>query len=273
MKQIGIYYICTGVYKNWFAGFLESLNHFMPKDEKYVFIISDGLDEYTDYESDDKQVKVASIDHIHYYPWPIVTLFKFKYILDNKKSSMDYCFYFNANSWVLEKDIDFWNDLNSMLSKNDLMVTYHAVNASKQSKNDFIKGASIRNKKSTSYIKDQNYFKLQAAFFGGKSTPFYEMCENHLALLTEDLKNNIIAPAADESYFNKYIFENRAFLKIHYQMVIYAEEKGYNKDFENELFVKLRYNDSYKDKKSDKDVRNIFIRTVAKIYHTLLIKK
>ena len=269
MKKIGIYYICTGVYKNWFAGFLESLNHFMPEDEKNVFIISDGLSEYAGYVSNDNKVRVTSIDCIHYYPWPIVTLFKFKYILDNKNPSMDYCFYFNANSWVMEKDDVFWANMSKTLAENDLIVTYHAVNASKKSKSDFIKGASIRNKKSTSYIKDQRYFKLQAAFFGGKSASFYEMCENHLALLTEDLKNNIIAPAADESYFNKYIFENRDRLKVRYQMVIYAEEKGYNNFFENELFVKLRYNDSYKDKKSDKDVRNVFIKTASKIFHAI----
>lgn len=269
MKKIGIYYICTGVYKNWFAGFLESLSNFMPEDEKNVFIISDGLDEYAGFVSDDNKVKVTSIDRIHYYPWPIVTLFKFKYILDNKNALMDYCFYFNANSWVLKKDEGFWISISNTLSENDLIVTYHAVNANRKSKNDFIKGASIRNKKSTSYIMNQNYFKLQAAFFGGKAASFYEMCENHLILLTEDLKNNIIAPAADESYFNKYIYEMRDRLKVHYQMVIYAEEKGYNKDFESELFVKLRYNDSYKDKKSDKDVRNFFIRTAARIYHLI----
>lgn len=269
MKQIGVYYICTGVYKNWFAGFLESLSNFLPEDEKNVFIISDGLDEYLGYESPENKVRVKKIDHIHYYPWPIVTLFKFKYILDNKDLGMDYCFYFNANSYVLQKDSHFWSKWFGIMESNDLYVSYHAVNANKKSLNDFIKGTVIRNKKSTSYIKNQAYYRLQAAFFGGKTSSFYTMCEEHLRLLTEDLKNNIIAPAADESYFNKYIYENTTKLRIHRQMVIYAEEIGFQKWVEDEVFVRLRSNDAYKDKKSEKDQRPFYIRIAAKIYHTI----
>ena len=269
MKKIGVYYICTGVYKNWFAGFLESLANFLPEDEKNVFIISDGLEEYVGYESPDAKVKVKKLDYIHYYPWPIVTLFKFKYILDNKDEEMDYCFYFNANSYVLQRNGDFWKKWSDIMESNDLYVSYHAVNANKKSQNDFIKGAVIRNKKSTSFIKDQSYFRLQAAFFGGKANAFYTMCEEHLKLLTEDLKNNIIAPAADESYFNKYIFEKEAKLKVHRQMVIYAEEKGYQKWVEDDIFVKLRCNDAYKDDKSHQDPRNLFVRIAAKLYHTI----
>lgn len=265
MKRIGVYYICTGIYKNWFKGFLESLVLFMPDDEKNIIIISDGLDEYENYQSQDGKVKVIIIDKIHYYPWPIVTLFKFKYILDNKISTMDYCFYFNANSCILEKSTEFWHTFNNHIDKNDLIVSYHAVNSVKKNKKDFIRGTLIRNKKSTSYIKEQNYYRLQAAFFGGNATAVYQMCSEHLNLLTEDLKNNMIAPAADESYYNKYIHDNPNKLKIHCQMIIFPEEKGYLPQYDNEIFVKLRYNDNYKDNKSSKDSRNIIEKILSKL--------
>lgn len=270
MKKIGVYYICTGVYKNWFAGFLESLTNFLPEDEKNVFIISDGLDEYVGYESPDTKVKVKKLDHIHYYPWPIVTLFKFKYILDNKDTEMDYCFYFNANSFVLQKSDTFWSNFTRLMEAYSLITTYHAVNAQRKCKEKFVKGSTIRNRKSTSFIKSQDYYLLQAAFFGGKTYDVYQMCQSHLDLLTEDLKNNIIAPVADESYFNKYIFENLNNLPICRQMIIFAEEKGYQAQYEDEIFVKLRYNDNYKDKKSDKDPRNIIARVLSRVRRIIM---
>ena len=94
------------------------------------------------------------------------------------------------------------------------------------------------------------------------------MCEEHLKVLTKDLKNNIIAPAADESYFNKFIFGNESKMRVHRQMVIYAEEIGYQKWVEDDIFVKLRCNDAYKDDKTRKDPRNFWVRIAAKLYHT-----
>ena len=157
MLKIGIYYICTGPYKGWFPGFLESLKNFLPGDEKHLKIISDGLDDYHDYYDDKHRIYVDSIDKIHNYPWPIVTLFKFKYILDNKDDSFDYCFYFNGNSEILVKSNLFWDNFRTILAKNDLLVTYHASDAIIDDIQNFKKGDKKMDKKnSRSYIGTAN---------------------------------------------------------------------------------------------------------------------
>ena len=49
-KKIGVYYIVTGPYKECFETFLKSLHNFFPNNQKVVKLISDGLEEYKDYE-------------------------------------------------------------------------------------------------------------------------------------------------------------------------------------------------------------------------------
>ena len=67
MLRIGIYYICTGPYKGWFPGFLESLKNFLPGDEKHLKIISDGLDDYHDYSDEKNRIYVDSIGLLLHY--------------------------------------------------------------------------------------------------------------------------------------------------------------------------------------------------------------
>ncbi|MBW4730052.1 hypothetical protein [Prevotella melaninogenica] len=250
MLKIGIYYICTGPYKGWFPGFLESLKNFLPGDEKHLKIISDGLDDYHDYYDDKHRIYVDSIDKIHNYPWPIVTLFKFKYILDNKDDSFDYCFYFNGNSEILVKSNLFWDNFRTILAKNDLLVTYHASDAIIDDIQNFKKGdKKIDKKNSSSYIGTANYIYVQACFWGGKATAIYQMCHEHLNLVSKDLLNHIIAPWDDETYYNKYIYINPDHLKIKYMMCFYAQEIGCIDKYKDEVFALLRNNDNFKSVK------------------------
>ena len=48
--KIAVYYIATGKYKVLFPEFLESVHNFYPDNKKIVKVISDGLEEYSDYE-------------------------------------------------------------------------------------------------------------------------------------------------------------------------------------------------------------------------------
>ena len=250
MFKIGIYYICTGPYKGWFPGFLESLKDFLPGDEKHLKIISDGLDEFHDYSDDKHRIYVDSIDKIHDYPWPIVALFKFKYILDNRDDSFDYCFYFNGNCAILSKSDSFWDNLRRTLLQNDLLVTYHAGNAIVNDIKNFKRGnRKIDKRNSSSYIGTSNYIYVQTGLFGGKAAAIYQMCQEHLILVSKDLLNHIIAPWDDETYYNKYIYSNPEHFKIKYMMCFYAQEIGCIDKYKNEVFALLRNNDNFKSMK------------------------
>ena len=49
--KIAVYYLSTGDYKKLFPEFLDSLQNFFPKCKIVVKLISDGLEEYKDYEN------------------------------------------------------------------------------------------------------------------------------------------------------------------------------------------------------------------------------
>jgi hypothetical protein len=247
MKILGIYYICTGRYKLWFDGFLKSLAYLLPGDEKHIVIISDGLNEYSNYIDNENLIFVDKVDCIKDYPWPIVTLFKMKYIYDNQNPLYDYCFYFNGNAEVLNKPSSFWNHFRVLLQDNDMIVAYHATDAMIEKTSLYKRGSRhINLKRSSSYIDTDLYIYVHAAFFCGKSQEIYRMCKTHVDMVSVDLLNRIIAPWDDESYFNKYVYEHRKEMNILYMMVLYAEEIGYLSKYESDLFVKLRHNDSNK---------------------------
>ena len=79
--RIAVYYIATGDYKKLFPEFLESVQNFFPPYKKVVKVISDGLEEFKDYEKGN--VKVDLCPRINDYPWPIITLYKMWHILEN----------------------------------------------------------------------------------------------------------------------------------------------------------------------------------------------
>lgn len=77
MKHLAIYYIATSNYKMGFVHFKKNLGSFYPDFRKTVIILSDGLEKYDNIVEGNITYKTYHIDH---FPWPIITLFKMKYI-------------------------------------------------------------------------------------------------------------------------------------------------------------------------------------------------
>jgi len=192
-KTIGIYYICTGIYKNDFPRFIRSLNKFFPNNKKHVILISDGISEPKKYETNN-----ITIEHhiINDYPWPIVTLFKMKYI-ETYQCNCDYVFYFNANSEILDSDYS-WFD------KDKLNLTYHKDWFDHNEDPTVFLEPYMDNPNSVSYFGTKDYTYVQAAFFGGNAELVYNMCKEVNEMINIDLCNNIIPRYHDETYLNKY---------------------------------------------------------------------
>jgi hypothetical protein len=204
MKHLAIYFIATSNYQNGFTFFKENLNTFFPNFRKTVIILSDGLTEWNNVEEDNITYKVYHIDH---FCWPIITLFKMKYILDYR-IDCDYVCYCNAN---LQFNIHYNYDNDTIFDLTKLNVSHHACAYN----NDMFDGYIFcENKMSPTYKEfvkesetyiDHPYKYVHAAFFMGPSDIVYKMCNDIATSVEIDLRKNIIPLYHDETYLNKWV--------------------------------------------------------------------
>ena len=93
MNNIGIVYLATSVYKNYFENFLNTVNNFFPNDNKTIIAISDGLTEYDNKSFDNVMVHVKYIEDM---PYPIIPMLKLRHVTKYTKGyDFDYIFFFN----------------------------------------------------------------------------------------------------------------------------------------------------------------------------------
>lgn len=244
-KIVGIYYIATGIYKNNFKEFLESIHNFLPIYNKTIILLTDGLEEYKNYSKDN-----INIEH-HYiedHPWPIVALFRFHYIL-KYKTNCDYIFFINSNAVIKENKSIHWFD------QNKINVTKHFTYRSGVLTTYEMLLPSDDNPNSTSYIGNIEYTYCQSGFFGGPNNLIYEMCEDIVNIIDIDLKNNIIAKWHDETYFNKWLYSKKYDNKL-----INITDVFFTKNFSQEKksnFIYLEYkNEDDKDLNKKKKLKN-----------------
>lgn len=198
MKTLAIYYIATSNYKSGFEHFKKNLHHFFPNFKKTVIVISDGLSQYDGVEENGITYKVFNIQH---FCWPIISLFKMKFILDFKVDC-DYVSYFNGDLQC-NTNYDYYN---SNINFNKLNATFHTHS------NDSIiyDGGNFAciDINSKAFI-NKPYKYIQGGFFFGPSHIVYKMCKDVYEMCENDLLNNIIPQWHDESYLNKWCVENK----------------------------------------------------------------
>lgn len=200
MKHLGIYFIATSNYKTGFQYFQKNLHLLYPEMKKTVIILSDGLEEWDGIVEGNTSYIVHKIPH---YPWPIITLFKMKYILDYR-IPCDYICYVNGNLQINPK-FDF-SKINEYIDLDKLNVTRHSwyLVDTFEDKNGSAYDKGLK-KESRSYIPEP-YIYIQAAFFIGPTMLVRRMCEDVCNMCEADLKENIIPNYHDESYLNRYIY-------------------------------------------------------------------
>lgn len=198
MKHLVIYYLATSNYKMGFVHFKKNLKYMFPDMKKTVIICSDGLTEWNNVVEDGITYKVHYINHFH---WPIIALFKMKFILDYS-IHCDYVCYMNGN---LQYNKDYNGD---DLDLTKLNLSRHST-ADESVLYDFEKFAphNCIHSKSKAYI-NIPYTYVQAALFLGPADITYRMCEDVSNMTESDLKNNIIPYWHDESYLNKWRLDN-----------------------------------------------------------------
>lgn len=197
-KHLAIYYIATSNYKEGFIHFKKNIPYLYPEMKKTVVILSDGLSEWDNVIEGNITYKVYHIEH---FCWPIVTLFKMKYILDHK-INCDYAMYMNAD---LQYNKNCNVPLNKFLKLTKLNVSRHSYcNINKLLDNRKFENIDPS---SIAYI-DKPYNYVQGGLFIGASDIFFKMCEDVVDMLEKDLSKNLIPQWHDESYLNKWCVEN-----------------------------------------------------------------
>ena len=123
MKNIGLVYMATSVYKNYFENFLESLKFLFPEDNKTLIVISDGLQEFNEKTIDGVKIYVKDVVDL---PYPFLPCCKFRFVTRyTKEFNFDYIMNFDSDTIILEKPIEFWNKLKDKLETGKLLMTQH----------------------------------------------------------------------------------------------------------------------------------------------------
>ncbi|MBQ7561287.1 MAG: hypothetical protein IJS99_05595 [Synergistaceae bacterium] len=227
-KSIGILYLCTGDYYLCWKGFHESFEkNFLPNTIKNYYVFTDQVENIPE----DERVKVYYIDHL---PWPLVTLLRFHVFTRFRKEieNNDYLMFANSNlacsQIVTEEEF-----LPSEEQEISAVICPWAWNT--KARYYF---AYERDKKSTAYVPyniEGRY--IMAALFCGRTDKFLQMSEILQARINRDLHNKIIAKIDDESYFNRYVLENRNF-RILTPAYLYVPLD--NMPFENKITVRSK---------------------------------
>ena len=230
-KKIAVYYIATGDYKTLFPEFLESVQNFFPNCDKVVKVISDGLEEYSNYVKG--RVKVELCPRINHYPWPIITLYKMWHIKQNADYSCDYACYCNGNSIIYNHDP-------FVFSPCKITVSFHSFN---RDDNPYIPWDYISiDQNSSAYLDNYTYDYVQAAFFFGPSKLFYKMCDEITDMVFEDTRKYMFAQWHDESYLNKWCVLNKDLVDKKSILTAYSDT------VDSHRFIFLRNKDNYFNK-------------------------
>lgn len=211
MKNIGLVYMATSVYKNYFENFLESLKFLFPEDNKTLIVISDGLQEFNEKTINGVKIYVKDVVDL---PYPFLPCCKFRFVTRyTKEFNFDYIMNFDSDTIILEKPIEFWNKLKDKLETGKLLMTQHPHYLYTPDRH-FYEPFIVSNPDSigyidAAYINDRHSY-IMTSFFAGKYDIIKYFDNQIYYMLGRDMDNLRWIPRfPDEAYMNKlYITEN-----------------------------------------------------------------
>ena len=201
-KNIALCVVATDKYKMFLEQLLKSASkHFLRNHNVHFFIFSDApgyeswldLDEYT--------IHWRQIEHL---PFPLPTLFRYKYILreERRLREFDYTFWCDA-------DMAFISDVGDELLGDGITAIDHPCCPDGNMLPHFVEWTFTNNPKSLAYIPPEernNYWC--GVLQGGTSEKFLSVAKTLEKNLDTDLGQNIIVNYHDESHWNKYLSKN-----------------------------------------------------------------
>lgn len=205
--KLGIFFLATSVYKEYFKEFANSLKNLFPNVgvEKHLIIMSDGLKEY-----DGKNLFGCKCHHFDVidYPYPLVPMNKFqmvsKYLHD---LNLDYGMFFDSDTIIFEKSHKFWVELKRKLMSNKLMCSSHPHYLYNPNM-DMSEPLVVSNPKSVAYMSESdvndNRSYIITSFFAGSREVITKYANKIYSMIGCDLANiRWIPQYVDEAYMNK----------------------------------------------------------------------
>lgn len=214
MMKVGIIFIGTGKYINFFPKYYESFekNLFQNSEKKY-FCFTDA-----DFDGDvPSNIEVIPTKH---EPWPMPTLKRFHTILSKSDSykNFDYLLYFDADIIANEKI-----DESEILTDSNYIGVHHPGFFGKNPKIFPYEKRNI----SEAYLENGTVY-WQGCVWGGKTESVIELCQVISNRVDKDLNKNLIAEWHDESHINKFFSERID--QVHTLGTEYAFPEVYDSD-------------------------------------------
>ena len=208
MKKVALCIIATKSYKRLLEPLLKSVKkYFLTQHELSLFIFSDSADHKGWIDLDEHNVCWTQIEHL---PFPLPTLFRYKYILkkESELSNFDYIFYCDA-------DARFVGEVGDEALGEGITAIQHPAAASEDPAvfwdltEKFKKFAFEPNLKSLAHVRryDQNRYWC-GAIQGGSSKKYLEVIKILDKNIDEDLGQNIVALYHDEAHWNRHLLQN-----------------------------------------------------------------
>jgi len=197
-----IFYICTGLYKEYFSAFRSSLDAYLVSSVGYeLAVFTDDPDYFYSYK-DDPRVRIVQIKQ---YPWPAITLFRYQYFLwylTHCNTTYRSCIFFNSNAQLIAPF-----NIDSLLDGVDFLSVEHPGFTSSPSQYLPLERSLI----SSAYVSFGEEPKVYSQGFlvGGKSQAFMGMCKTIARWLLQDLSRKNYPIFHDESYQNKYFIHEQ----------------------------------------------------------------
>jgi histo-blood group ABO system transferase len=198
MKKVCILNVATNHYIKFINPLLDSIDaNFLNGHTVDALVFTN---QELEVESD--RIKVSQIQH---EPWPMPTLKRYHYFLQEKEhiQKYDYCFYLDVDMLIADKvGEEIFGDLVAtqhpgMWAGTPDYFTYE------------------RRPQSTAYVPYGTGSKYYAGGFnGGKPENFLGMAETIVENINRDFDNGIIAEWHDESHMNRYLIDNPPTLEL-----------------------------------------------------------
>lgn len=198
--KIGILYICTGKYIQFFNAFFKSSEaYFFKGHEINYFVFTDGnLDKF------EKNKRIHRIAQ-EKLGWPYDTLMRFHMFsrVSDVLRSMDFLFFFNANMKFVRA---VGTDILPNESEHWLVGVKHPYFFDKDSA-DF---TYENNPESAAYISvEEGTFYYQGCLSGGRTFEYLKLSEKLSKNIDVDLSKDIVAVWHDESHLNRYFLDHK----------------------------------------------------------------
>lgn len=207
--KIGILVIGTKKYKDFFKQLYNSFEkHVLVNHKKTYYYFTDDLNQNVP-----ENVKMFLTPS---EPWPLPTLFRYKYMLNAKNELLneDYLFYTDIDMLAI-------NIIGDEILPEKLMATAHP---------GFYKnglGTPEKRQISRAYIgsHEQREYYICGGFQGGNVKDYIQAMEIMNDMIDDDYKKGIIPVWNDESIWNRFYVTNKRFYKVLSPEYCYPEGK------------------------------------------------